>query len=44
MTETTFGSYAAPAPRYSGTRTSSVYIPMHDGVQLLEFFNLVPTF
>jgi hypothetical protein len=34
MTETTFGSYAAPAPRYTGTRTSSVYIPMRDGVQL----------
>ena len=34
MTETAFGSYAAPAPRYSGTSTSSVYIPMRDGVQL----------
>ena len=34
MTETTFGSHAAPAPRYTGTSTSSVYIPMRDGVQL----------
>ena len=34
MTETTFGSHAAPAPRYTGTSTSSVYIPMRDGVEL----------
>jgi putative CocE/NonD family hydrolase len=34
MTEKAFGSYAAPAPRYAGTRTSSFYIPMRDGVEL----------
>ena len=34
MTETPFGSHAAPAPRSTGTRTSSVYIPMRDGVEL----------
>jgi putative CocE/NonD family hydrolase len=34
MTETMFGNHAAPAPRYTGTSASSVYIPMRDGVQL----------
>ena len=34
MTETIFGDHAAPAPRYTGTSASSVYIPMRDGVQL----------
>jgi len=34
MTETSFGGYAAPAPRYTGTSASSVYIPMRDGVRL----------
>ena len=34
MTETRFGGYAASAPSYTGTSTSSVYIPMRDGVQL----------
>lgn len=34
MTKAAFGSHAAPAPRHSGIRTSSHYIPMRDGVEL----------
>jgi len=34
MNEAPFGSFATPAPRYSGIRTSSHYIPTRDGVEL----------
>ena len=29
-----FGSYMPPAPKYSGTKSSSYYVPMKDGVSL----------
>jgi putative CocE/NonD family hydrolase len=34
MADKDFGNHAAPAPRYSGIRTSSCYVPMRDGVEL----------
>jgi len=29
-----FGSYVPPAPKYSGTKSYSYYVPMNDGVEL----------
>ena len=29
-----FGSYIPPAAKYSGTKSSSFYVPMKDGVEL----------